>query len=265
MITTHASYDPTYFALLFAIEDRHFWFRTRNRVIATFVSQITASLAPGYRVLEIGCGTGNVLRVLEQTCRGGMVVGMDLFAEGLQYSQQRTSCPLVQGDMHTPPFGIPFDLIGLFDLLEHLPDDMQLLRGLHAMLAPEGVLLLTVPAHPTLWSYFDEASHHCRRYTLSELNSKLLETGYEMVYITEYMMSIFPLVWIGRCLAQFRNRVSRRRGSVSVNELAMHELRPIPILNEVFAKLSDIEGRWLARGHTLPLGTSLLAVARRCK
>ena len=134
----HHSYDQAYFEPLFAIEDRHFWFRARNRVIATVVGQITANLVPGYRVLEVGCGTGNnVLRVLEKGCKNGVVIGMDLFAEGLQYAQERTSCLLVQGDIQSPPFSIQFDMIGLFDMLEHLPDDMRVLHHLHTMLATQ--------------------------------------------------------------------------------------------------------------------------------
>jgi len=226
------------------------------------VSQITAGLATGYRVLEIGCGTGNVLRVLEQTCRRGTVVGMDLFAEGLQYARQRTSCSLVQGDMHTPPFGTQFDLIGLFDLLEHLPDDMQVLRDLHAMLAPEGVLLLTVPAHPSLWSYFDEASHHCRRYEGAELLQKLEESGYQVEQMTYFMASIFPLVWVGRKLAALSNRRPASDATPTA-ELAVNELRVTPVINEMLVLLLTLESRLLARRQTLPWGTSLLVVARK--
>ena len=262
MITTHASYDPTYFAPLFAIEDRHFWFRTRNRVIATLVSQITAGLAPGYRVLEIGCGTGNVLRVLEQACQQGTVIGMDLFAEGLQYARQRTSCSLVQGDMHTPPFGTQFDLIGLFDLLEHLADDMQVLRDLHAMLAPEGVLLLTMPAHPSLWSYFDEASRHCRRYESAQLESKLIGTGYRIEYMTQYMASIFPLVWLKRRLAALIDR--RPAGDAGrTHDLASSELRVMPVVNDLLSLVLAQETRLIARRRRLLVGTSLLAVAHK--
>ena len=140
------SYDPAFFQLLFEVEDRHFWFRSRNRIIAAWVKRLTSELTPGFRVLEIGCGTGNVLRVLDQVCPSGTVVGMDLFAEGLKYAQQRTSAALVQGDMHHPPFASQFDIIGLFDVLEHLPDDRQVLRDLKGMLRENGTLLLTVPA-----------------------------------------------------------------------------------------------------------------------
>ena len=149
-------YDPYYFAPLAAIEDRHFWFRARNRTLAALLARLTAPLADGYRVLEVGCGTGNVLRVLEQTCRRGLVVGMDLYGEGLTFARGRTHCPLVRGDMSHPPFEARFDLIGLFDVLEHLADDRRVLRDVRAMLAPGGRLVLTVPAHPELWSYFDE-------------------------------------------------------------------------------------------------------------
>lgn len=257
------SYDPAFFQLLFEVEDRHFWFRSRNGIIAAWVKRLTRELTTGFRVLEVGCGTGNVLRVLDQVCPNGTVVGMDLFAEGLKYAQQRTSAALVQGDMHHSPFASQFDIIGLFDVLEHLPDDRQVLRDLKGMLRENGILLLTVPAHPGLWSYFDEVSHHCRRYQPDELKHKLVETGYDVEYITQYMMSIFPLVWIGRHISALRKRGFSRQSGVSIEELATQELHPVPIVNEVLSRLLDTEGRWLARGHTLPLGTSVLAVARR--
>jgi len=260
--TANRSYDPTYFAPLFAIEDRHFWFRARNRVISTLVRQITAGLSSGYWVLEVGCGTGNVLRVLEQACPDGVVVGIDLFAEGLQYARQRTSCPLLQGDMHAPPFGTQFDLIGLFDLLEHLPDDMQVLRDVHAMLASGGTLLLTVPAHPSLWSYFDEASRHCQRYELAELRNKLIRTGYRIEYLTQYMASIYPLVWLGRRLTAMIDR--RPTGDADrTHDLASSELRIMPVVNDLLAWLLAQEARVIARRRSLPIGTSLLAVARK--
>jgi hypothetical protein len=95
------------------------------------------------------------------------------------------------------------------------------------------------------------------------LKYKLIETGYDVEYITQYMMSIFPLVWIGRHLSSLSRRASMAARGASIEELTIQELRPMPIVNEVLLRLLDIEGRWLAHGYTLPLGTSLLVVARK--
>ncbi len=256
----HRSYDPAYFAPLFAIEERHFWFRVRNSVISALVRQLTADLPRGYRVLEIGCGTGNVLRVLEHDCPGGTVVGMDLFAEGLQYARKRVSCALVQGDIYQPPFGMQFAIIGLFDVLEHLADDLSMLRSLHTMLAPGGALILSVPAYRSLWSYFDEASHHYRRYEPTELTEKLSHVGYKVEYVTPYMASIFPLVWLGRRLAAGAYR--RSNNIDRVHDLAMQELHITPVVNELLCWLLGREKSFIASRRRLPVGTSLLAIAR---
>ncbi|MGI8588256.1 MAG: methyltransferase domain-containing protein [Chloroflexia bacterium] len=258
---THAGYDPAYFAPLFAIEDRHFWFRARNLVIAALVKQLTAGVAPGYRVLEVGCGTGNVLHMLEQICPVGAVIGMDLFAEGLHYARRRTACPLVQGDIQSPPFGIRFPLIGLFDVLEHLPDDLQVLRNLREMLLPGGALLITVPASTSLWSYFDEAAHHCRRYSYQELRDKLLRTGYQVEYVTPYMAALFPLVWLGRRVAARMGRRSTGAGR-RADSLTSNELHITPGVNGLLFALLAQEIRLIRRRRRLPIGTSLLAIAR---
>src|SRR5690349_7249949 len=87
------------FAPLFAAEDRHFWFRARNRVLSALLRTLTASLPAGYRALEVGCGNGNVLRVLEQVCHRGEVIGLDHHEERLHYARQRVRCQLVQADI----------------------------------------------------------------------------------------------------------------------------------------------------------------------
>jgi len=245
-----SSYDPDWFTPLAAVEDRHFWFRSRNRVIGALAARIAAGLAPGCRVLEVGCGTGNVLRVLEQTCPAGAVVGMDLFGEGLDHARRRARCPLLRGDLHQPPFRARFALIGMFDVLEHLADDAQALRDLGALLEPGGVLMLSVPAHPALWSYFDEASGHHRRYREEELRRKLVEAGYRVQYVTPYMAALLPLMWLGRSLCRGSGR-----------EAASLELRVIPVLNELLRLLLAPEAGWIARRRRLPFGASLLAVA----
>jgi SAM-dependent methyltransferase len=257
---SQSSYNPEFYKPLFAIEDRHFWFQGRNLVISTIVKQVLSILPAGFRLLEVGCGNGNVLRVLEMLCAEGSVIGMDLFNDGLRHAQMRTDCPLVQGDVQLPPFSVPFDLIGLFDVLEHLQDDLEILDGLNKLLTFQGVLLLTVPADPSLWSYFDIG--HYRRYKLDELEHKLLITGYRIEYITHYMLSIYPIVWLGRRLAMRTDQIIRRGESDSFN-LAKSELRILPVVNELIRLLLALEVPMIAKHSRLPLGTSILAVARK--
>ena len=250
-----ATYDPACCDVLHAADPRHFWFRARNRVIETVVRQTVAGLAPGYRVLDAGCGTGGVLPALESACREGRVIGLDRLGEGLRYARQRSGCALVQGDTSQPPFGQPFAVVGLFDVLEHLPDDVEALRTLHPLVAPGGALILTVPAGPELWSYADDAACHQRRYTRDSLARAVERAGYRIEYLTPYMASLVPFLWLGRTLIA--------RGHGSARQRVARELRVIPVINDVMAAVLLTEARWVARRRMLPMGTSLVAVARR--
>jgi SAM-dependent methyltransferase len=256
------SYEPGFYPLLVALEDRHFWFRARNKAILALVSPLARRLPPRSRILEVGCGTGNVIRFLEQECGAGLVVGMDLFAEGLHYARQRTSCLLVQGDVLAPPLRPQFDIIGLFDVLEHLPDDGRVLQTLRNMLVPGGCLLLSVPAHPSLWGPFDEASCHLRRYGLAELESELVHTGFRVEYLTHYMALSFPLLWLRRRLSSWPTR-RRGEGALRKSSAAETELRIIPVVNELLACLLSQEARLIGQRRVIPFGASLLAVARK--
>jgi SAM-dependent methyltransferase len=247
------------FADLFAAEDRHFWFRGRNRVIAGAVRGAARDLPPGYRVLEVGCGTGYVLRMLERECRGAEVVGSEVSDEGVAFARRRVGCPVVRADVYALPFPHPFHLVGMFDVLEHLPDDARALRGLRAATAPGGRLVLTVPAYMSLWSHTDESSGHYRRYTPATLRQVLACAGWAVERVTPFMLPLVPLMWAGRKVAALANRLrgARKTG----RELAVGELRPVPGFNALLRGLLALEAP-IVRRWPLPVGTSLLAVAR---
>lgn len=248
------------FDRLFAAEDRHFWFQARNRVIAASLNRVKESLPPTFRALEIGCGTGNTLRVLQQAAKPGNVVGMDLFFGGLRYARQRGASGVIQADMHQSPFRRAFDLVTMFDVIEHLADDVAALRAAGNLLRPGGRLVLTVPALMTLWSYADEFAGHQRRYRREELSNRLRSAGFEPEYVTYYMVAMFPVMWLKRRLA---GAIQRRSTAKDVQELFAAELRVVPIFNGAMRWVLEKEARVIGAARTLPFGTSLLAIAAK--
>lgn len=252
-------YDPSFFVSLATVEDRHFWFRARNHLISKLAGSICADLPGAHRVLEVGFGTGNVLRFLKQACRRGSVFGMELCAEGIRFAKSRSLDLLVQADLRRPPFRAGFDLIGLFDVLEHIPDDHETLRTIGRLLAPHGRLLITVPAHPILWSYFDEAAHHCRRYSPAGLEQTLTSSGYRVEYLSQFMASLFPLMWLVR---KILSRNQRGRPAKDM-QFAQEEFRLIPVVNTILSGILSLETKWLGRRRTLPFGTSIIAIAHK--
>ena len=247
-------YDAQFFPAMFAAEDRHFWFRHRNAVIGRLLQPLWQQRGrAGGRILEVGCGTGNVLRVVDRVCAGALVVGMELFIEGLHFARRRTSARLVCGRIESLPFRCDFSLIGLFDVLEHIPDDAAALRALHAQLEHNGTLMLTVPAHQCLWSRFDEAAGHCRRYSGDGLRQVLTAAKFHVEYLSAFMLPLFPVVWLSR-------RVGDR---TSTSDAVQRELDVPAVLNAGLRAVLKLEEPFVNGVVRLPLGTSLVAIARK--
>jgi SAM-dependent methyltransferase len=243
-------YDPSYYADLFRAEDRHVWFTHRNAVLAGFIRRAWRQSGERGRVLEVGCGTGNVLRLLERECCGGQIVGMEMFTEGLTYARHRVPrAGLVSARIEALPFNDPFQLIGMFDVLEHISDDGGALTALRRVLAPGGRLLATVPAHASLWSAFDEASGHVRRYRIGEFRDVFERHGFLVEFVSYFMAPLYPAIWLTRRLMATKGDPVRAQLEVS---------RPTNLL--MSAALAP-ERWWLERRGRLPFGTSLLIVA----
>jgi SAM-dependent methyltransferase len=253
-------YDPQFFARIAAVEDRHFWFRARNRVIAAAVGSLVRILSPGYRVLEVGCGTGGVLRMLSEVCQTGEVIGCDLYPEAVEFARKKSGCCVHTDDIMNPSKDMGrFDLVCFFDVLEHLPDESQTLKALRSFLKADGRLIVTVPAHSSLWSYFDVAACHCRRYEPEQLIQVLQENGFEIEYQTEFMSLLFPIIWTSRRMAGIGLPGSR---ATAANKAAS-ELKVVPVLNDILKMVLAWEPSLIRRRMKLPIGSSLLAIASK--
>src|ERR1700678_4214962 len=252
-------YDPRHNQSLFAVEDSHFWFRGRNRIVAGMAARYTRQLPAGFYVLEVGCGNGSVTRVLQDTSATGIAIGADLYFEGFVNARSRGVKMLVRADMARFPFGSGFSLAGMFDVLEHIPDDRGALRSIYNALSPGGRLLLSVPAHQSLWSYFDEVAKHCRRYELEGLRSRCLDAGFDVEYATEFMSFLYPLMKTQR---RWKDFVRKKKGE-GLEETAKDDLSINPLLNAALDRVARAETFLIGRGVRLPFGTSIFLVARK--
>lgn len=252
MATTPApgGYDRELFDRLVELEDQSFWFRARNQLILQLVAELAA---PGDRFLEIGCGTGYVLRALTRES-GLRTTGTELLPEGLEHARRRVpEAEFVQLDAREMPYDEAFDLVGAFDVIEHIEDDLGVLRGMRRAVRPGGYVLLTVPQHPWLWSAADVHARHVRRYRRAELVGRVREAGLTPVTVNSFVTSLLPVM----ALVRLRGR---RPGS-DFDPLAGLVLPP-PV-SKLFEYLLSGERALIRRGVNLPAGGSLVVVARR--
>ncbi|MFA5316813.1 MAG: class I SAM-dependent methyltransferase [Dehalococcoidales bacterium] len=243
-------FKPGHFALLAGVEEKHFWFKARNRIIAWAVGRY---FPDARTMLEIGCGTGIVLANLEKEFPGVEFTGVDLYPEGLKIAAARVhKAKLINADCRTFDPGKGFDAAGAFDVLEHIQDDDELLRQMHKSVKPGGGVIITVPQHPFLWSKVDEFACHVRRYRAKDLQKKMEAHGFNVVRKTSFVFFLMPAVFVSRLMAKFA-----ASGPVEP------EFGINPFLNRIFEKIAEFEGFLIRRGLDLPFGSSLLMVARR--
>jgi SAM-dependent methyltransferase len=176
---------------LTALEDRHWWYRERRRLLARSV----AGLTPGTAV-DVGAAGGGNTRVLQRL--GWRVAALEYGTEGARVCAER-SIPVLRGDATRLPLASKsLDLVVAFDVLEHLDDDKAAAMGVFDALKPGGTFLIAVPADPRLWSAHDDAVGHVRRYTRQTLGDLLAGAGFESEPMRSWNVLLRPVVALRR-------------------------------------------------------------------
>jgi SAM-dependent methyltransferase len=238
--------ERAYTAVHIEEDRRHWYFRGRLAVLLGVLERVLPP--PPCRLLELGCGTGNVLQALR---RFGEAVGVERdphlrsvgLAAGLDIREGALPDDVPVADAWA-------DAVLLLDVIEHLDDDYAGVCAARRTLRPGGVMVITVPAYPWLWSGHDVALGHRRRYTAGTLRSVAAAAGLSLVHVGYFNTALFPVI-VGV-------RLAKRLVGVSAHDLH----RPVESVNRALARLFALERHVVLRPG-LPFGTSVLAVARR--
>jgi SAM-dependent methyltransferase len=159
---------------------------------------------------------------------------------------------LLQMDGRRIPFAEEFDVVGAFDVIEHIEDDAAVLKQMHAATRPDGGIVLTVPQHPRLWSVADDIAHHKRRYTRRELIMKVRAAGFDVLRATSFVSLLLPAMLAARAGKKERE---------DFDAMSEHSFsRPV---DRALRGVMAVERMLIAAGISLPAGGSLLLVARK--
>jgi SAM-dependent methyltransferase len=236
------------FELLDRIEEDHWWFAGKRKILNALLLR-----DPGRgRLLDLGCGTGGVLRswMSRRPC-----VGTDRSKLALEICRRRGFDTLVRSDLNHLPFPEGcFDTVLLLDVIEHLDDDVGFLREVARLAAPGGRIVIAVPAFQWLWSQHDETFEHRRRYSAGQLESVIRSSGLILERRTYTNGLLFPVAAVWRILSY---RLGLGRWAPETDFWGLPKW-----LNALLSRLYDFEALLLAR-FDLPVGVSLVAIARR--
>jgi SAM-dependent methyltransferase len=238
--------DQSLMKAMLDLDDNHWWYRGRRRIIRSELQRL--ALPTGVSVLDAGCGSG---RTLIELAGYGTVHGIELDPGAAQVARGRGAGEVRIGRLEELPWAAEtFDLITCLDVIEHTPDDRTTLRELRRVCKPGGWLLVTVPAYQALWSQHDQANHHFRRYGRRSLREAAIDSGWRVRRMTSFnSLLLAPAAAV---------RIAQRWRPSSDYKPDL-ELGPA-WLNSVLERPLQLEADWLARGRTLPVGLSLLAL-----
>jgi SAM-dependent methyltransferase len=246
-----SGFKPEFFQELAAIEEKNFWFIVRNQLI---MWALRYYFPAAENFFEIGCGTGFVLSGIQKNFPQMKLFGSEIYIEGLQHAAKRLErISLCQMDARCIPFVDEFDVMGAFDVLEHVEEDEEVLLQMYRAIRPGGGVILTVPQHKFLWSQQDEYACHVRRYSAKELQAKVTAAGFKVIRSTSFVSLLLPALLL--------SRFTKRKPDSEFD--ALKELKLSQPLNTLFRKILELEQKFIRFGFNFPMGGSLLLIAKK--
>lgn len=245
--------NSTEYANLDRVEAEHWYYAGKREMVRGWLRRVR-EMKPTDVLLDCGAGTGRFAKEMERHCH---VLVLDDHEESLRILRTRFAPDQIlslAGDQVPLPDG-SIEFVTALDVLEHVPDDAAVVRGFHRLLKPGGVAVVTVPASMALWSDWDVALHHFRRYHRAQLAGLFPADQWELIYLNYTNVAVYPLVWLVRKARALRLRLGLAgTGERSEDALPARWLNTLLRLQFVRQARSRLP---------FPFGVSLVLVARR--
>ncbi len=234
-------------------DESHFWFQWRFAAARQFLKSARLPLDEPLRALEVGCGTG-VLRTQFERETNWTVDATDLNYGALsKVTPGRGRVMYYDVTEQIKEFREVYDVAILFDVLEHVRDPIHFLQAIAAHLKPNGVLIVNVPALPSMFGKYDEAAGHLRRYKKSTLHFTLSESRFRVMALCYWGMALVPVL----LARKWWHKLARKQSEAQVIRSGFHSA---PAMNGWLQRVGRIETSLLS---CPPAGSSLLALARK--
>jgi len=240
--------DRTIYLRMSEQDSKHWWFVARRQIIR---DQITSLQLPkGARILEAGAGPGGNLAMLSEF---GQLEAFELDEDARRIASARSGIEVQHGELPDDINYDPgsFDLIVALDVIEHIDADRESVQALAKLLKPGARLLITVPAYGWLWSEHDNRHHHKIRYTRPQVQKLAEDAGLAVEKCSHFNSFLFPLIVGMRVFKKISDLADRP-----------DDRMPGPFLNAMLRSIFGAE-RYLLRRLVLPVGVSILCIARR--
>lgn len=239
--------DANYYREMAELQTDHWWYEGRRNILSSIIKDL--NLPENAQILEAGCGPGANLDMLKSY---GEVSAFEPEDFAAAHASEISGLDVKTGLLPDPfPFDGPFDLIGAFDVIEHIDDDVGALMALNSRLKDDGTAIFTVPAHQWLWSKHDDINHHKRRYNRSEFKKTLEKGGFRVEKISYYNMWLFPAAVSVRYLKKWG-------GKDDESDVQM----PAPFVNKALCTMFSSE-KHILKMMNQPFGLSIIAVCKK--
>jgi len=242
--------ESEYIEDLELLDPQHFWFKAKEQYLRHLIKK------PDATILDVGCGSGrNMASFIKRHYK---VIGIDINEQSVKLCQKK-GYNVFKADLENeiPDIRCTPDYITAFDFLEHIQRPVNFLSNLRKLAGNETQLIVTVPSYQSLFSGWDNAMGHVKRYRRPILCNELDKGGWQVIQATYiHMLPLIPAIIIRKLFQPLKENFCSR---TTVKREKFFTVSPL--LNGFISKMYFPEFFFFESGWSLPFGLSVLAVA----